>query len=169
MVQKLSPPKVDSLSSARPSASLRLLKKCIYFNDRISGILGIFNSLLFKDGWCCENCTKLEVRDKSTSLVFFCAARNHMPAVCSLLNDLTKLILGMVPKPGKRRKTFSFQGKQKIDDTQGFQSQKRSISAQFVHCFRFSKKFRIPIPSKVNQRNKKCTTQLQSFEKIRIQ
>ena len=30
---------------------------------------------------CCENCTKLEVRDKSTSLVFFCAARNHMPAV----------------------------------------------------------------------------------------
>ena len=30
---------------------------------------------------CCENCTKLEVGDKSTSLVFFCAARNHMPAV----------------------------------------------------------------------------------------
>ena len=58
----------------------------------------VFNSLCV----CCENCTKLELRDKSTSLVFFCAARNHMPAVCSrlgsLLNDLTKLILGMVPK-----------------------------------------------------------------------
>ena len=53
---------------------------------------------------CCENCTKLEVGDKSTSLVFFCAARNHMPAVCSLLNDLTKLILGMVPKKNLRNK-----------------------------------------------------------------
>ena len=40
--------------------------------------------LILKRRQRCENCTKLEVSDKSTSLVFFCAARNHMPAVCSL-------------------------------------------------------------------------------------
>ena len=51
-----------------------------------------------------QSCSSTEVGDKSTSLVFFCAARNHMPAVCSLLNDLTKLILGMVPKKNLRNK-----------------------------------------------------------------
>lgn len=67
------------------------------------------NSLLQGSCSCCENCTKLQVRDKSTSLVFFCAARNHIPAVyCSSLklNDLTKLILGMVSSTGPDWKRF---------------------------------------------------------------
>ena len=49
-------------------------KVVVYWHD-----LYLSKSLYFCS--CCENCTKLEVSDKSTSLVFFCAARNHMPAV----------------------------------------------------------------------------------------